>query len=328
MNSSKRNKGDKVAISIVVPVFNEAGNLFLLYERLLATLKPLVDAYEIIFVDDGSKDNSVGIIKGLAKKDKSVKYVQFSRNFGHQIAVTAGLDHCTGAMAVIIDSDLQDPPELIADMYRLHEDGFMVVYAKRKKREGESYFKKLTAKIFYRLLKRMTDVEIPVDTGDYRLIDRTIIELLKQMPEPNKFLRGQIAWMGFRQTSVEYDRSERHAGSTNYPFRKMLRLAWDGITAFSDAPLKLASTLGIIVSGVAFIIMLYALIANFFLRTTITGWTSLILSGMFIGGIQLLTIGIIGEYVARISQAVKNRPLYIVEETNAGPVAETRETDE
>ena len=317
MNLQEENKPNKIEISIIIPIFNEEGNIKLLHDRLKTTLQKIVKSYEIIFIDDGSRDASLFIITLLAQEEKNVKYIKFSRNFGHQVAVMAGIDHCKGEIAVIIDADLQDPPELIEDMYALHQKGNMVVYAKRKKREGETWFKKATAKFFYRLLKNITDIYIPIDVGDYRLIDRKIIDTLKKMPEPNKFLRGQIAWMGFQQTFIEYDRMERFSGKTNYPFRKMFRFAWDGITAFSNTPLKLATALGFLVSFFAFCIMFYALFANYYLKTTVTGWTSLILSSMFIGGVQLLTIGIIGEYIGRIAQSVRNRPLYIIEETNA-----------
>ncbi|MBS4057617.1 MAG: glycosyltransferase family 2 protein [Bacteroidales bacterium] len=303
-------------ISVVVPIFNEELGLPELYDRLVASLEPITPDFELIFVNDASRDNSLLLLRQLAGHDKRVKFISFSRNFGHQIAVTAGLEHSAGKAVVIIDGDLQDPPELIPEMVAQYQKGFKVVYARRRSRTGESFFKKLTAKLFYRILVRLTGVKIPIDTGDFRLIDRVIVEQLKLMPEPNKFLRGQIAWMGFRQTFVEFDRDARKYGKTGYPLSKMLRFALDGITAFSDVPLKLATTAGFAVSFIALLVIIYALIAHFFLDETITGWTSLIVSSMFIGGIQLISIGIIGEYISRINNSVRQRPLYIVEESN------------
>jgi polyisoprenyl-phosphate glycosyltransferase len=217
---------------------------------------------------------------------------------------------------VIIDADLQDPPELIPELYKKYKEGYEVVYAKRAKRKEEKWFKLVTAKIFYRILERVTTIKIPVDTGDFRLMDRKIVDYLKLMPEQNKFLRGQIAWLGFRQTALEYVRDERKYGQTGYPFKKMLRFALDGITSFSDKPLSLVTQSGIFISLLSFVAILYTLYGHFFLKTTITGWTSLIISTMFFGGIQLISIGIIGLYVSRINKNVINRPLYIVEKTN------------
>ena len=306
----------KPSLSIVIPVFNEQDILPELHQRLNNAAKQITDSYELIFINDGSRDNTFPILKQLAGNDKHVRYLSFSRNFGHQIAVTAGLDNCKGEGVGIIDGDLQDPPELIPEMYAKYKKGFKVVYAKRVKRKGETFLKKFTAKIFYRLLKKITSVDIPLDTGDFRLIDKEIVEYLKQMPEQNKFLRGQIAWLGFSQTFVNFERDSRNTGKTNYSIRKMVRLAMDGITAFSDVPLKFATTLGFIVSLVAFLIILYALFSFFVLERTITGWTSLIISTMFIGGIQLLALGIIGEYISRINTNMRDRPLYIIDQTN------------
>jgi dolichol-phosphate mannosyltransferase len=287
-----------------------------MYERLTKTLSEITDSYEMIFVNDCSKDQTLLRIKELAERDSHVKYLSFSRNFGHQIAVSAGLDFCTGEAVVIIDGDLQDPPELISKMYERYKEGYKVVYAKRKTREGETWFKKATAKIFYRLLASMTSIDIPVDVGDFRLIDRVIVEHLRNMPEKSKYIRGQIAWIGYKQTFVEYHRDARLYGTTNYPLKKMLRFALDGITAFSDKPLKIASGLGIFSAIVSLLALVYALVSHFCFHATITGWTSLILSVLFIGGVQLITIGIIGEYIARINNDVRNRPLYILDEKN------------
>lgn len=303
-------------LSVIIPSYNEERNVGIMHERLTKTLSEITDSYEMIFVNDCSKDQTLLRIKELAERDSHVKYLSFSRNFGHQIAVSAGLDFCTGEAVVIIDGDLQDPPELISKMYERYKEGYKVVYAKRKTREGETWFKKATAKIFYRLLASMTSIDIPVDVGDFRLIDRVIVEHLRNMPEKSKYIRGQIAWIGYKQTFVEYHRDARLYGTTNYPLKKMLRFALDGITAFSDKPLKIASGLGIFSAIVSLLALVYALISHFCFHATITGWTSLILSVLFIGGVQLITIGIIGEYIARINNDVRNRPLYILDEKN------------
>ena len=303
-------------LSVIIPSYNEERNVGIMYERLTKTLSEITDSYEMIFVNDCSKDQTLLRIKELAERDSHVKYLSFSRNFGHQIAVSAGLDFCSGEAVVIIDGDLQDPPELISKMYERYKEGYKVVYAKRKTREGETWFKKATAKIFYRLLASMTSIDIPVDVGDFRLIDRVIVEHLRNMPEKSKYIRGQIAWIGYKQTFVEYHRDARLYGTTNYPLKKMLRFALDGITAFSDKPLKIASGLGIFSAIVSLLALVYALVSHFCFHATITGWTSLILSVLFIGGVQLITIGIIGEYIARINNDVRNRPLYILDEKN------------
>ena len=303
-------------ISAIIPSYNEQDNVGLMYERMTKTLSKISHDYEIIYINDCSKDQTLLRIKELAAKDTHVKYLSFSRNFGHQIAVSAGLDYCSGKAVVIIDGDLQDPPELIEQMYEKYKEGYKVVYARRTSREGETWFKKATAKIFYRLLASMTSIDIPVDVGDFRLIDQVIVKHLRNMPEKSKYIRGQISWIGYKQTFVNYHRDARIYGKTNYPLRKMLRFALDGITAFSDKPLKIASGLGIVAAIVSLLALVYALVAHFCFNSTITGWTSLILSVLFIGGVQLITIGIIGEYIARINNDVRNRPLYILEENN------------
>ena len=231
-------------------------------------------------------------------------------------AVTAGLDLCQGQRIVIIDADLQDPPELILEMDQLMNQGNEVVYAKRRKRKGESWFKLFTASVFYKLLRSITSIDIPLDTGDFRMIDRKIVEVLREMPEQHKFLRGQISWIGFRQNYVEYDRDERHAGETGYPLKKMLRFALDGITAFSDTPLKVVFNMGIIVFLLSFVMIIYTLYSWLFLDSTVQGWSSTMISILFIGGVQMIGIGIIGEYLSRVSGNVKNRPLYIIGDTN------------
>lgn len=306
----------EIKLSVVVPVFNEEGNIILLFERLNAVLDQLKISKEYIFINDGSKDKSIELIKELAGKNSYVKYINFSRNFGQQIAISAGIDYAKGDRIVIIDADMQDPPELILDMYNKMDKGFEVVYAKRKSREGESITKKTTAKIFYRILSRITEINIPVDTGDYRIIDRKIVEILKNMPEQEKYLRGQIAWAGFRQTFIEYDRQERNSGNTSYPFSKMLHFAINGITSFSDFPLKFATYSGFIAAFVAFILMIYALYSRFIIKDYVPGWASLMICILFLGGVQLICLGIIGEYIGRLSANVKKRPLYNVDEAN------------
>lgn len=302
--------------SVIIPVYNEEANIQALYERLTSVMRSMSGEYELVFINDGSRDKTFPMVRALAQTDVHVKYIHLSRNFGHQIAVSAGLDACQGDRVVIIDADLQDPPELIAEMDARMNEGFEVVYARRKKRVGESKAKLLTARFFYRILARIASINIPLDTGDFRIMDRKVVDVLKAMPEQNKFLRGQISWIGFRQTYVEYDRAERHAGTTGYTYAKMFRFALDGITSFSDAPLRLASWMGFLVSGLAFLALVYALWGKFVLNQSVPGWASLIVSVLFLGGIQLISLGVIGEYLSRISANVKNRPLYIVAETN------------
>ena len=303
-------------LSIVIPIFNEEENIDSLINRLRTVVAQMQISCEYIFVNDGSKDHSFQLIKNLALADPAVKYIDFSRNFGHQIAVSAGLDLAAGDRVAIIDADLQDPPELIIEMFAKMDQGYEVVYARRNNRNGESWLKKFTAKVFYRILKSITSVKIPVDTGDFRIIDRKVVNVLNQMPEHNKFLRGQISWIGFKQTYVEYNRNVRQAGSTGYTYKKMIRLALDGITSFSNFPLKVASICGFVVSGIAFIVMIYALYSRYITKDYVEGWTSTIISVLFLGGIQLISIGIIGEYISRLSENARNRPLYIINETN------------
>ncbi|UOQ73505.1 glycosyltransferase family 2 protein [Hymenobacter cellulosilyticus] len=310
-------------LSVIIPIYNEEANIPALYTRLGGVLDPMGVRYEFIFINDGSRDKSLTLVQNLAARDSRVRYIDFSRNFGHQIAVTAGLDLAAGQTVVIIDADLQDPPELIPQLYAKLQEGYEVVYAKRRSRQGESAAKKLTAKLFYRLLASITSISIPVDTGDFRIISRKVVDALKQMPEQNKFIRGQISWIGYRQTYIEYDRAERAGGETGYTYRKMIRLALDGITGFSDAPLKAATISGFIVSGIAFLVMLYTLYSRFVTHDYQPGWASLMISILFLGGVQLIAVGIIGEYIARLSANVRQRPLYIISDTNipVGPAA-------
>lgn len=303
-------------ISVIAPVYNEELNIPIIYDRLTQVLSSISNSYEILFINDGSKDRSLAITKDLSEKDPHIKYIDFSRNFGHQIAVSAGLDHVQGEAVVIIDSDLQDPPELIKEMYAKYQQGYEVVYAKRKNRKGEGAFKKLTASIFYRILSKMTSINIPLDTGDFRIMDRKIVEVLKDMPEKDKYIRGQVSWAGFNQSFVEYDRDERMAGETGYPLRKMIKFAMDGITGFSNVPLKIVSWFGFLVSIFAFLTILYTLLSKFVLNNTVPGWSSVMISVLFIGGIQLIAIGIIGEYLARMNANIRDRPLYIIRDSN------------
>lgn len=303
-------------LSIIIPIFNEEGNIGLIFERLSKVCNQITSDYELIFVNDGSKDNSLNLIYGLSQSVNNVKFINFSRNFGHQAAVSAGIDHALGEYVVIIDADLQDPPELILDMYQKALNGFQVVYAKRRSRKGESSFKLFTAKLFYRLLDSITSIKIPLDTGDFRIMHRSVVEVVKNMPEKNKFLRGQIAWVGFNQTYIEYDRDSRTYGETGYPLKKMLKFAMDGITSFSTFPLKLATWMGFVVGFISFLLIIYALYSKFILKDYQSGWTSLIISILFLGGVQLMCLGIIGEYISRIFDNAKGRPLYIIQNKN------------
>jgi len=302
----------KPKISVIIPVFNEEANIPELLQRLKAVFSENFKTTEIIFVDDGSTDGTANLLHSYAESQKWLRVIELSRNFGNQAAVSAGLDHCHGDCAVIIDGDLQDPPELIPKMISKWQEGFDVVYAQRMKREGESFFKRISAALFYRILQKMAHVDIPRDTGDFRLIDRRVINALQQMPERNRFLRGMVSWAGFRQTGVSYSRDKRFAGETKYPFFKMLKFALTGITSFSFLPLQLASYFGFLVSIFSFIAAIYVLYLKYFTDRTIQGWTSMMIALLFLGGIQLITLGIIGEYIGRMSEEVKQRPAYLI----------------
>lgn len=304
-------------ISIIIPAYNEEEVAQECYNRLKEVLDKLNNyENEIIFVNDGSKDKTLEILTELANQNENVKIVSFSRNFGHQAAVTAGLKYVTGDAILIIDADLQDPPELLPEMLKLWEEGNEVIYGERKTREGESKFKLFTAKMFYKTLNALSDVEIPKNTGDFRLVDRKVVDTINSLPEHNKFLRGLFSWVGYRQYAFKYERKERFAGKTKYPLKKMLKLAADGIIGFSTKPLKILGGLGFISIIISFIILIYSLLSFAFEWNNLeAGWTSIMVSITFFAGVQLLSIWVLSEYIGRIYDETKNRPQYIVDKT-------------
>lgn len=302
-------------VSVVIPMYYEEEVANECYQRMKGVLTAIANyEYEIVFINDGSKDKTLEILEEIAKEDKNVKVLSFSRNFGHQCAVTAGIKHVSGDAIVIIDADLQDPPELIPEMLKLWEQGYEVIYGKRKLREGESKFKLLTAKMFYQTLNALSDVDIPKDTGDFRLVDKKVVDVINELPEHNKFLRGLFSWVGFKQTPFEYERKERFAGETKYPLKKMLKLASDGIISFSTKPLKMVGGLGIISVFASFVILIYSLLSYIFKWNSLTaGWTSLMVTFTFLSGIILISLWMMSEYIARIYDEVKGRPQYIID---------------
>ena len=304
----------KITFSIIAPIFNEKDNLPELYRRVKEVMDKTHKPWELLLVDDGSSDGSADIIRGLAKKDKRVRPVIFARNFGHQVAVTAGLDYSRGEAVVIIDADLQDPPELILDMAKKWQEGYEVVYAVRTEREGESWFKLWTASLFYRLIYRITDVKIPLDTGDFRLMDRKVVDVMNSMRERHRFLRGMSAWVGFKQIGVEYKRAARTAGETKYPFRKMFRLAINAVTGFSYFPLQVATYIGFVSAGIAILTMPVVIYLRASGSQAFFGQATTLLAVLFLGGVQLVSLGILGEYIGRLYDEAKGRPLYIVRE--------------
>jgi polyisoprenyl-phosphate glycosyltransferase len=301
--------------SIVVPVFNEETVLPEFYQRLTRVIETLPGTFEVLFVNDGSEDRSETILRDFYQKDQRVKVINFSRNFGHQVAITAGIDLAQGRACIIMDADLQDPPEVIPRLIERWEAGYEVVFAVRTRREGEGFFKLITANLFYVLLKKLARIEIPQNAGDFRLLDRKVINALKLMPEKNRFVRGLVSWVGFKQTQLFYERDARFAGETKYPFVKMLKFAVDGITSFSDIPLRLATWLGLLFSFASFLIMLWVIGAKLFSDRTVLGWASIMMTILLIGGVQLFTVGILGEYIARTFEEAKQRPLYLIRET-------------
>ena len=304
----------KITYSIIAPIYNELENLTELYRRVSDVMNSTNEPWELILVDDGSTDGSTDAIRRLANEDECVRPVIFARNFGHQIAITAGWDYARGEAVVIIDADLQDPPELILEMAKKWKEGYEVVYAVRTEREGESWFKLWTASLFYRLIYHITDVKIPLDTGDFRLMDRKVVDVLKQMRERHRFPRGMSAWVGFKQIGVEYKRAARKAGETKYPFRKMFRLALNAITSFSYFPLQVATFFGFASAGLAIVAIPLVIALRLAGSHFFEGQTTTLISVLFLGGVQLISLGILGEYVGRLYDEAKGRPLYIVRE--------------
>jgi len=298
--------------SIIAPIFNERENLPELYQRVKQVMGQTGEDWELLLVDDGSTDGSTQMITDLSEQDEHVRPVIFARNFGHQIAVTAGLDHSQGQAVVIIDSDLQDPPEVILDLIAKWREGFEVVYAVRAEREGESWFKLFTASLFYRLIFRITDIKIPLDTGDFRLLDRQVVDVINQMRERHRFLRGMSAWVGFKQIGVPYRRAARHAGETKYPFKKMFRLAINAITGFSYFPLQMATYLGFISAGISILAIPIVIATRLAGSQAFFGQATTLIAVLFFGGIQLISLGILGEYIGRLYDEAKGRPMYIV----------------
>jgi len=303
-----------ITFSIVAPVFNELDNLPELYRRVQEVMSATRETWELVLVDDGSTDGSTERILELAKQDKHVRPVIFARNFGHQPAITAGWDYARGEAVVIIDADLQDPPEAIPELIAKWREGYEVVYAVRAEREGETWFKKTTAALFYRIVRRITDVKIPVDTGDFRLMDRKVVDVLKTMHERHRFPRGMSAWVGFRQIGVPYKRAARHAGVTKYPFKNMFKLALNAITGFSYFPLQLATYFGFTAAGLAIIAIPVVIIMRLVGHGAFLGQATTLIAVLFLGGVQLISLGVLGEYLGRIYDEVKGRPLYIVRE--------------
>ncbi len=304
----------EIELSVVVPAYNEEEVLESCHHRLTEVLKAMKTRYEIIYVDDGSKDRTWAIAKELAAGDRHVQLVGFSRNFGHQPAISAGFEAARGKAIVAIDADLQDPPEVIPQMVAKWKEGYDVVYGKRASRQGESFFKKVTAKIFYRTLSRLTDVSIPVDVGDFRLIDRKVCDALNGLKEKHRYVRGLVAWLGFKQTAVEFARAPRAAGVTKYPLKRMLSFAADGIVSFSSKPLRLATIPGVILALAGFGYLVYVIIQKFSPNGTETGWASLMSAILFLNGYTLIILGIFGAYIGRLFDEAKGRPLYVVRE--------------
>ena len=301
-------------VSLVVPVFNESEVISVFYGRARAALESITGLdYELIFIDDGSRDDSFAQLKAFAAANPRVRVLKFSRNFGHQIAISAGIDHARGDCVAVIDSDLQDPPEVIALMVEQWQQGFDVVYGVRSDRAGETRFKLWTASMFYKLIGRMTNIHIPANVGDFRLMSRRVIDQLKTLREKDRFVRGLVSWIGFRQTGVTYRRDARYAGETKYPFRKMLKFSFDGITSFSTVPLKIATWMGLVAAVLA-VLYLLSVFIQWILGYTVHGWATIMVALLFMGSVQLLCLGIIGEYLGRVFNEVKPRPMYVIEE--------------
>jgi len=316
---------DSVTLSIIVPIYNEEAVIPELYKRITGVMDEIGVSWEMVCINDGSRDRSVPMLLELRQADPRIKLLDFSRNFGHQIAITAGLDYAEGDAVVIIDADLQDPPEVIAEMLARWREGYEVVYAVRADRQGESFFKLWTANAFYRLLRSITDVDIPLDAGDFRLMDRSVVHTMRQLRENHRFMRGLSSWVGYKQIGVEYKRAERFAGETKYPLRKMLRLTSDAITSFSYVPLRMATWFGFSLAAISLIGILITIGLRLSGNNAFFGQATTLVAVLFLGGIQLIFLGILGEYLGRIYDEVKGRPLYIV--ARAHGFREKKETD-
>ena len=316
-----------IRYSVVVPCYNEEEVIRVTHQRLTEVMQKTRETYEIIYVNDGSRDQTAEIINELAQEDEQIRLINFSRNFGHQAGVTAGLNFAQGQAIVIIDADLQDPPEVILEMIYRWKQGYDVIYGKRLKRQGETIFKRLSALAFYRIMTALSPIQIPEDTGDFRLIDRKVCDVMNSLTEKNRYIRGLVSWIGFKQIAVEFNREERFAGETKYPLRKMLKLAFDGITSFSYKPLKIATYLGFGLSGFSFVYLVIVLFQKFFFGGIVAGWASSVAINLFFHGITLMILGIMGEYIGRIYDESKNRPIYIVRSTIGYDQNEVSRTD-
>jgi polyisoprenyl-phosphate glycosyltransferase len=303
---------DTVELSILVPMFNEEANIDYLFERLLTVLDGMQTSYEIVCINDGSRDNTMNELVAHHRRNPVIKVIDLSRNFGKEVALSAGIDYARGQAVIPIDADLQDPPELIADLVNKWQEGYDVVYATRRSRQGESWLKQFTANVFYRLISRISQVPIPQDTGDFRLLDRRVVEALKQIPERTRFMKGLFAWVGYRQTCIYYDRPQRYKGKTTWNYWKLWNFAIDGITSFSLAPLKVWTYMGLGISLLAFIYATFLVLRTLILGIDVPGYASLMVAMLFLGGVQLVTLGVLGEYIGRIYEEVKGRPLYLV----------------
>ena len=300
--------------SVVIPSYNEQEVIAETYARLSNVVTGMGETYELIFVNDGSTDKTAHIVAEFCEKDPTVRLINFTRNFGHMSAISAGMENARGQAVFVIDADLQDPPEVFPEMAAKWKEGYHVIYGKRIERKGESIFKRLSARIFYRFLRRMTSVDLPPDTGEFRLIDRKVCDAVNKLPEKSRYIRGLVSWVGFKQIPIEYVREERFAGVTKYPLRKMITFAMDAITSFSYKPLKLATMLGFSISLLSFLYILYVIYQRFFTDRTITGWASTIAAILFTQGIVLMILGLMGEYIGRIYTELQNRPNYIIQE--------------
>jgi glycosyltransferase involved in cell wall biosynthesis len=312
--SEIRDTTNRVELSVVAPMFNEVENLDYFFERVSSVLKKTGLSYEIVCINDGSRDGTLAGLLKHREANPAIKIIDLSRNFGKDIALTAGLDHAQGDAVIPIDSDLQDPPELIEELLNKWREGYEVIYATRRSRQGESLLKRLSASIFYQLFDHLTDVKMPRNTGDFRLMDRRAVDALKRMPERNRFLKGLFAWVGFRQTAVLYDREKRHAGKTKWNYWRLWNFALDGITGFSSIPLRVWTYIGTIISLFAFLYALFLIGLKLIRGNDVPGYSSLMVAVLFLGGIQLITLGVLGEYMARIYNEVKGRPLYLIRE--------------